>query len=106
MQYDVGSINVGVPEPSEVLLSLITVGQNLNRLKHGAANQAKLLMGRSPDLLCEDGSEVAWRRGVLPTRTNLLRRLQRDQEWFPRCREVLLTPFTITPPKLSQYSIT
>lgn len=50
---------MGVPEPLEVLLGLITVGQNLNRLKHGAANQAKLLMGRSPDLLCEDGSEVA-----------------------------------------------
>lgn len=64
---------MGVPEPLEVLLGLITVGQNLNRLKHGAANQAKLLTGRSPDLLCEDGSEVARRRGVLPTRTNLLR---------------------------------
>lgn len=64
---------MGMPEPSEVLLGLITVGQNLNRLKHGAANQAKPLTGRSPDLLCEDGSEVAWRREVLPTRTNLLR---------------------------------
>jgi len=33
MQYDVRSVKVGVPEPSEVLLGLIRVGQNLKRLK-------------------------------------------------------------------------